>query len=54
VRWVRNIACIRELGNAYKVLVKNLKGTNHLEGMGEDGKIILKWILNTKSGSGLD
>jgi hypothetical protein len=26
--------------------MENLKGRDHLEGLGIDGRIILKWILN--------
>jgi hypothetical protein len=30
------------MGNAYKILVGNLKGRNHLKDLGVDGRIILK------------
>jgi hypothetical protein len=31
--------------NAYKILVDNPEGKNHLEDLGIDGTVILKWIL---------
>jgi hypothetical protein len=31
--------------NAYKILIENLKGREHSEDLGVDGKIILEWIL---------
>jgi hypothetical protein len=31
--------------NAYNILVENLKGRDHMEDLGVDGKIILEWIL---------
>jgi hypothetical protein len=31
--------------NVYKILVGSLKGRDHSEHLGADGKIILKWIL---------
>jgi hypothetical protein len=30
--------------NAYKILFENLKGRDHSEYLGVDGRIILKWI----------
>jgi hypothetical protein len=33
--------------NAYKVLVENMKGRDHLENPDVDRRIILKCILNT-------
>ena len=34
-----------ERRSAYRVLVGNLREKEHLEDVGIDGKIILKWIL---------
>jgi hypothetical protein len=34
-----------EMRNAYTILVENLKGRDHSEDLGVDGKIILEWIL---------
>jgi hypothetical protein len=31
---------------AYRVLVGRLEGKNHLEDLGIDGRIMLKWIFN--------
>jgi hypothetical protein len=36
--------------NAYRILVRNLKGRDHSEYLGIDGKIILEWILGKKGG----
>ena len=33
---------------------KNLRERDHLQSLGEDGKIILKWIVKIQFGSGLD
>ena len=37
----------REITNAYKILVKNLKERDHLENLCVDEMTILKWVLNT-------
>jgi hypothetical protein len=31
--------------NAYNIVVGNLKGRDHVEGLGVDGRIISEWIL---------
>jgi hypothetical protein len=36
---------MREVRNAYTISVGNLKGKDHTEELGVDGKIILEWIL---------
>jgi hypothetical protein len=45
-----------EIRNAYNILVKDMmKGRDHLEDTGIDGKIILEWILRNRVGRcGLD
>jgi hypothetical protein len=43
---VGNIARMGETRNAYNILVGKSEGKNHLENLGVDGRIILKWILN--------
>jgi hypothetical protein len=37
---------MEERRNVYKILVKNLKGRDHLENLGVDGRIIFKCALN--------
>jgi hypothetical protein len=37
--------------NAYKISSENLKGRDHLEDVGVDGKIILEWILRKQCGN---
>jgi hypothetical protein len=34
-----------EMRNACRILSEHLKGRDHLENIGIDGRIILKWIL---------
>jgi hypothetical protein len=36
---------MEEMKGFYRVLVGNVKKTDHLEGRGVDGRIILKWVL---------
>jgi hypothetical protein len=36
---------MREQRSAYKILVRNLKPTDHLKSLGLDGRIMLKIIL---------
>jgi hypothetical protein len=42
VRWMGHDAHMREMRNAYRILVRNLKGRKHLEDLGIGGRIILK------------
>jgi hypothetical protein len=50
VRWAGYVARIEEI-NAYSILVANLKGRDHLEDVGVDGRIILERILGKKCGN---
>jgi hypothetical protein len=45
MRWAGQVARMGEMRKAYKILAINLKGRNHSEYEGVDGKIILEWIL---------
>jgi hypothetical protein len=40
------VACTGQREGAYRVLVVKREGKKHLEDLGMDGMIILKWILN--------
>jgi hypothetical protein len=40
-----HIACRRDKGGSYWILVGNLKERDHLEDLGLDKLIILNWIL---------
>jgi hypothetical protein len=37
-----------EIRNSYKILVRNLNGTQNLGHPGIDGRIILKWVLKKR------
>jgi hypothetical protein len=41
----KHIARTGEIRNEYTILIENLRGRVHLEYLGVDGKLILKWIL---------
>jgi hypothetical protein len=44
-----------EMRNTYKILFGKHEGKTHLEDLGVDGKVILKWILGERMGGrGLD
>ena len=45
MRWAGHVACMGERRGAYRVLVAKPEGKNHLEDLGVDGSVILKWIL---------
>jgi hypothetical protein len=48
--WTGHLAGMVEIRIVYTILVKNLKGRDHSEGVGIDGRIILKWILRKMCG----
>jgi hypothetical protein len=43
--WAEDVARMEEMRNAYEISVGKLKGRDHLEDLGIDGRKILKWIL---------
>jgi hypothetical protein len=45
MRWEMHVARMGEVRNAYNILSEKLKGRDHTEDLGVDGKIILEWIL---------
>jgi hypothetical protein len=45
MRWAGNMANMGDRRGAYRVFVGRSKGKNHLENLGIDEGIILKWIL---------
>jgi hypothetical protein len=47
------VARVWERRGTFKILVGNWKERGHLEDPGVDGRIVLKWILNSFGGHGL-
>jgi hypothetical protein len=45
IRWAGHVACMEERRCVYRVLVGKPEGQNHLEDLGVDRRIILKWIF---------
>jgi hypothetical protein len=45
MRWTDYEVYMGEMRSAYKVFVRKPEGRDYLEGIGIDGRIILKWIL---------
>ena len=43
--WLEHLEHTGEKTNVYRVLVGKSEGKNHLEDVGVDGRVILKWIL---------
>jgi hypothetical protein len=41
--WVSGV--YGEMRNSYRILVGKLEGKNHLQDLGIDGRIVLRWIL---------
>jgi hypothetical protein len=50
MRWVGHVAHMGEMRNVYVTLVGSLKGRDHAEDLGVDGKIILEFILGKQGG----
>jgi hypothetical protein len=50
VNWERHVARMGVMRNICDVLAGKLEGKNHSEDLGEDGKIILEWILRKPGG----
>jgi hypothetical protein len=44
-RGMGHVARMGEMRNAYKFQLEYLKGRDHFEDLGLDGKIILEWML---------
>jgi hypothetical protein len=44
IRWTGHVACMWDI-NTYRILVGSVKGIEHSEAPGVDGRMILKWIL---------
>jgi hypothetical protein len=42
MRWVGHVAGIGDIRNKYSIFVENLKGINHFEDLGIDGKRVLR------------
>ena len=45
MRWAGHVVRMRERSGVCSILVGNVGERNHLETLGVDGKIILKWIF---------
>jgi hypothetical protein len=41
MRWTGHVARLGKMTNAYRILAENLKGGDHAEDLGVEGKIIL-------------
>jgi hypothetical protein len=52
LRWAANLARLREMRNAYSILVGKPEGGDHFVDIGIDGKIILERIFG-KYGEGV-
>jgi hypothetical protein len=45
MRWERHVAQMGDMSGTYRVLEGDLRDRDHLEDLGIEGRIILKWIL---------
>ena len=50
MRWAGHAARVGKRRGAYRVLCENLRKGDHLDDLGVDARIILKWILETWNG----
>ena len=50
MRWAGHVAYMRENRGLYSVLVGKPEGNNHLEDLGVDVRIILRWIFRKQNG----
>jgi hypothetical protein len=50
LRWAGHVACTGEKRNAYRVWVGKPEERGHLEGLGIEERIILKWMLKKQDG----
>jgi hypothetical protein len=48
MRWADHVIRAEEMRNIYKILVRNLRGRDHLEYVGMEWRIILKRILKNR------
>jgi hypothetical protein len=53
-RLARLVTRVVEMSSAYSIQLVNLNGREHLEDVGEDEGIVLKWFLNYVSVGRLD
>ena len=50
LHWARRVTGMGEMRSAHRVLVGNLMERSHLEDLGVNGRIILKWIFKLEWG----
>ena len=51
LHWAGHVARMGDMRNAHRVLVGNLMERGHLEDLGVNGRIILKWIFKKWKGT---
>jgi hypothetical protein len=45
MRWAEDVACMGEIRNMYIIWSENLKGREHSEDLGVDGRIKAEWVF---------